>query len=76
MTSTREIKRCEVCSRAPAERDHIRTRGAGGGDEPENIQWLCREHHQQRHRIGIKSFALKYNRPITFEFGYPKRSDL
>lgn len=55
---------------------HIRTRGAGGGDEPDNVIPLCRQHHIEVHSQGAKSFAQKYNLPISWEEGYPRRTDL
>ena len=67
---------CWICGDSRAEWDHIQTRGAGGSNKPTNLQPLCRKHHQERHFIGIASFVKKYNLPITFEFGYPRRSDL
>jgi len=67
---------CWICGFYEAEWDHITSVGAGGSDEPQNLQPLCRNHHIERHRIGIKSFVNKYDLPITFEFGYPRRIDL
>lgn len=66
---------CEVCGRYPSEPDHIRTRGAGGGHERKNLQALCRKHHTERHTMGLKSFVAKYHLPISWENGYPERSD-
>lgn len=66
---------CWICGNI-GEWDHLRSRGAGGGNEPENIQPLCRPHHQERHFIGIQTFKMKYNLPIGFESGYPKRTDI
>ena len=40
--------------------DHITTRGAGGQDEG-NGWGLCAEHHVERHTLGLKSFAAKYD---------------
>ena len=67
---------CEVCGDPNSEWDHLRTRGAGGSDEPSNLQSLCRLHHQERHKIGLKSFVKKYNLPIDASGIYPKRSDV
>lgn len=41
--------------------DHITTRGAGGGDEWDNVWPLCRKHHQERHFHGLRHMAEKYN---------------
>lgn len=58
---------CLVCGRYPTDPDHIRTRGAGGMDFIRsgklivlNIWPLCREHHTERHAIGLDSFKAKY----------------
>ena len=40
--------------------DHVKTRGAGGGDEEGNLMPLCRKHHVERHKIGVQSMAKKY----------------
>ncbi len=52
---------CEAC-RKPVSGDphHIRTRGAGGGDEPENLLRLCYECHQIAHTKGIMILALMH----------------
>lgn len=39
---------------------HIKTRGAGNGDQPWNIMPLCRKHHTEQHQIGWFTFAKKY----------------
>lgn len=52
--------RCLVCNR-PAELHHIKTRGAGGGDQPFNLIPLDREHHMEVHQIGLSKFADKYD---------------
>jgi len=51
---------CFVCGAYPTDADHIRSRGASGGDELKNLNALCRLHHIERHTIGIKSFFRKY----------------
>ena len=28
---------------------HIRSRGAGGGDTPDNVKWMCFECHRREH---------------------------
>ncbi len=38
---------------------HVRTRGAGGDDRGNTVP-LCRWHHRQQHRIGIRSFESVY----------------
>ncbi len=44
-------KPCLVCG-LPSDACHIRSRGAGGGDEKWNLVPLCREHHQMQHKAG------------------------
>ncbi len=39
---------------------HVTTVGAGGRDVPENVMPLCREHHNEWHRIGGRDMADKY----------------
>lgn len=41
------------------EPDHVKTRGAGGGDRG-NLVPCCAIHHRERHTIGIRSFEEKY----------------
>ncbi len=56
-----EERYCEVCGKAPAEAHHwCHTRGAGGGDEPWNILWLCHRHHMEAHAVGRDSFFEQY----------------
>lgn len=63
---------CFICGARPSDPHHIRTRGSGGGDEPNNMLPLCRMHHVEIHRIGVKSFAERYRVPIDFSGIYPK----
>ena len=54
-------KWCEVCGADTTEPPHhIKTRGAGGQDNQENLIELCREHHIEVHKIGRETFAKKY----------------
>ncbi|MDH3379687.1 MAG: HNH endonuclease [Gammaproteobacteria bacterium] len=40
---------CRVCLRAPStEVDHVKPRGAGGDDSPENLQELCKGCHSRK----------------------------
>lgn len=50
---------CETgCSQVPwGKPHHIKSRGAGGNDEPENLLRLCWEHHTQIHTIGDSRFT-------------------
>jgi 5-methylcytosine-specific restriction endonuclease McrA len=51
---------CAVCSSTPADPDHVRTKGAGGGDNLSNLCPLCRDCHIKRHSIGAKAFYTQY----------------
>lgn len=66
---------CIVCLNTPTEWHHMQSRGAGGGDEPTNLVELCRGCHSEAHAMGMRSFAEKYNLPVDFLSGYPKRND-
>ena len=69
-------KFCEVCMHPPLnDAHHLRTRGAGGDDSPENLMALCRKCHTEWHMIGIKSFVLKQNLQNIIDISeiYPKR---
>ena len=50
---------CEVnhCWRWSDFPHHIRTRGAGGTNNHENLLALCTEHHNEIHFRGVKTFA-------------------
>ncbi|MCR4399116.1 MAG: HNH endonuclease [Firmicutes bacterium] len=50
---------CEICGRpGPTQAHHIRSRGAGGGDEPKNLISLCPECHARVHAGGIPKARL------------------
>lgn len=36
---------------------HVKTKGSGGDDVPENLLSLCRTDHQKIHKIGLTKFA-------------------
>jgi 5-methylcytosine-specific restriction endonuclease McrA len=63
---------CMICGRGPVDIDHIQTRGSGGGDSADNCWPLCRDHHQERHAWGIKTFVDTYRLPVSFEEIYPR----
>ena len=43
---------CPACSQESQPPHHIRTRGAGGLDVPENLLALCVQHHRMAHNVG------------------------
>jgi hypothetical protein len=51
---------CELCGFMPAHIHHIRTRGAGGGNEAGNLIALCPSHHLEIHTVGRHTFAARY----------------
>lgn len=51
---------CCVCGKRPSEPSHIRTRGAGGHDEPDNVVPKCRRHHREWHDMGATKFIARY----------------
>lgn len=57
-------KRCEICGRHNSEIHHIKTRGSGGTHDNWNLIYLCRDHHQEIHRIGVITFMKYY---LAFE---------
>jgi hypothetical protein len=64
---------CMICGQSPVDPDHWSTRGAGGGDELENLSPLCRWHHIEK-GMGVKSFYLKYETRIEMfrdKYGLP-----
>jgi hypothetical protein len=44
----------------PVDPAHIRSRGAGGPDVPQNLVPLCRKHHSEQHQMGWAKFTLHY----------------
>jgi len=58
--STLPFQQCAVSGcRDWGDRHHIKTRGAGGSDDPENIIYLCRVHHAELHAIGTEKFLAR-----------------
>ena len=67
---------CWICGDPDSEWDHLRSFGAGGGSELSNLQPLCRKEHQLRHLIGLREFVKRFNLPISWDTGFPKRTDI
>ncbi len=63
---------CVVCQNPQVDKAHIKSKGAGGSNEEDNIFFLCRSHHQEQHRIGHPAFWTKYYnvRMALFEKGW------
>lgn len=60
-------KRCVICGKSHADLAHVDGVGANGGNRQKinhlglRAMSLCREHHQEQHKIGIQSFMNKYH---------------
>lgn len=54
--------RCSVpgCDTRPVDPDHVRTRGAVGEVDENNVWPLCRAHHMERGQMGVTSFMANY----------------
>lgn len=51
---------CIICKQYPTDPCHIRSRGAGGDDVPDNLISLCRSCHIIQHQYGLVAMAEKY----------------
>jgi hypothetical protein len=55
---------CVACTKFPDETDicahHVRTRGSGGHDIPENLMPLCKSCHVKIHAIGTNAMAKQH----------------
>ena len=54
------MRDCVVCGQGGSDEDHIKTRGSGGTDDSFNKWFLCRRHHNQKHRKGLLGFLDLY----------------
>lgn len=52
--------RCVACSRVADCFHHVKTRGAGGPDEPWNLMPLCQAHHNEIHMKGNNWMVTKF----------------
>lgn len=50
---------CLICG-SKADRHHVKTRKSGGSDEEHNLMPICRSHHVEVHKTGMRLFANKY----------------
>ena len=57
---------CHVCGVTPVDVHHVRTKGAGGGDDLNNLISLCRVCHTKVHQMGVKTFWKKYGEAIAW----------
>ena len=54
-------KRCIICGWVPSDPHHVKTVGSGGDDVESNLLALCRKHHTEIHKIGVRTFFKKYS---------------
>ena len=67
-------KHCLVCGRSPVDPDHLEHLGMGGankgGLKDYSCVSLCRQHHSERHDLGLRRFEEKYNLNLWKEAFY------
>ena len=60
-----KYKRCAVCNRTPVDFEHWQSAGSLGGYANDRGQCryisLCRQHHTEKHDIGVEAFERKYD---------------
>lgn len=50
----KDSRECQACGCwGQMDACHIVSKGAGGGDEPNNILFMCRLDHQIQHKVGF-----------------------
>ncbi len=51
---------CEACGEwRELEQCHIKSRGAGGSDDPRNLILMCRREHNMQHSLGWARFIAR-----------------
>lgn len=72
-------RRCIICGKPNSDIDHFNSVGMGRNRHKVNpdefLYWaLCRGHHTERHKVGIKTFSQKYQmKPVKLdEYGLKK----
>lgn len=66
LLDTYHSMKCMACPARSSDPAHIKSKGSGGDDVPENLMPLCRIHHTEQHKIGWYRFALKHP-PVLFD---------
>lgn len=51
---------CSICLRLPSQVHHLKSVGAGGGDDLWNLCNLCPEHHHEYHQTGHETFRKRH----------------
>lgn len=41
--------------------EHTKTRASGGSDHPDNLIYMCRKHHTEKHAKGLTHMTTKYS---------------
>lgn len=60
LTKSYHTMRCCICRKYAPDPAHLKTRGSGGDDIPENILPLCRAHHTEQGQKGFRHMVVKY----------------
>jgi hypothetical protein len=50
---------CVICGK-PSDAAHIKSKGAGGDDVPDNLYAACRYHHYCQHQLGFARMVELY----------------
>jgi len=61
------VDNCDCIQGRYNDPDHVKTKGSGGDDVPENLMPLCRFHHVEKGTIGVKTFIKKYGLEFSTE---------
>lgn len=60
-----KYKRCAICNKSPVDLEHWKTAASLGGYAKDKGQGvyisLCRQHHTEKHNIGVEAFKRKYD---------------
>lgn len=64
----KQIRRlpCIICGFHLSEIHHVRTRGAGFGDDPWNVIPVCRKHHTEIHKTGMVQMLEKTKHLLNY----------
>jgi 5-methylcytosine-specific restriction endonuclease McrA len=62
---------CIICGRHGVGH-HVKSKGSGGDDTPQNLMPLCQNHHVEVHAKGLQYFAMQYPSVKSFleYYGY------
>ena len=63
MKNYESLEACTICGKngdGLVTYHHLKSRGAGGSDEENNLMSLCQAHHNEIHQKGLIHFEEKY----------------